>query len=211
MMMPDESYHARKEYFNNHAENWCEMWYRDKSTGRYDKHEKDFARLFSLLPLWVGAHVLDAGCGTGVLVPFIIDRISSTGILYELDYAEKMIKTNHRLHKQNNIRFLIADAENVPLSAASCDVIICFSCFPHFQDKEKALAEFSRILKPGGFFVLSHFASAAGINKHHASCHAVKHDHLPAKNVMRSLFRKAALTIETFIDEPGFYFIRAMK
>lgn len=207
----DDAYRTRKQFFNNHAEKWCDMWYKDHATGRWDRHRKDFDRLFSLLPLKPGDHVVDVGCGTGILVPFILKHITTTGILYELDYADKMIEANRKLHREDNIRFIISDAENAPLDDASCDVVICFSCFPHFDDKKKAMTALSRILRPQGAFVLSHFDSSEGINKHHASCHAVMHDHLPDEAAMRSLFREAGLGIDLFVDEPGFYFIMARK
>lgn len=210
-MTSDEIYREQKQFFNDHAEEWLEMWYKDHATGRYDKHKKDFDRLFSLLPLKPGDHVLDAGCGTGVLAPFILDHITETGILYEMDYAEKMIEVNRSRHEGDNIRFIVSDAENVPLDDASCDVVICFSCFPHFQDKEKAALALSRILKPGGIFAVSHFDSSEGIKKHHASCHAVMHDHLPREAAMRALLQTTGLGIDVFIDEPGFYCIMATK
>lgn len=210
-MTRDEIYRARKEFFNEHAEGWYDMWYRDNATGRYDKHAKDFERLLSLLPLKAGDHVLDVGCGTGVMVPFILERITATGILYELDFADNMIKINQSLHEADNIRFIIADAENAPLNDASCDAVICFSCFPHFHDMEKAMTALSRILKPQGVFAVSHFESSDGINKHHESCHAVMHDRLPDKATMRALFRTVGLGIDMFTDEPGFYCIVAKK
>jgi demethylmenaquinone methyltransferase/2-methoxy-6-polyprenyl-1,4-benzoquinol methylase len=210
-MTRDEIYRARKKFFNDQAEKWLDMWYKDPATGQYDKHEKDFKHLFSLLPLKPGDEVLDAGCGTGVLVPFILERITSTGFLYELDFSEKMIEVNRRLQARDNIRFIVADAENAPLDDASCDVVICFSCFPHFHDKGKAMMALSRILKPHGAFVVSHFNSSQEIKKHHGSCHAVMHDHLPNETAMRTLFQKADLNIEVFTDEPGFYCIIAKK
>jgi len=210
-MTPDEIYRTRKQFFNDHAEMWRDMWYKDPATGRHDKHEKDFDRLFSLLPLKPGDHVLDVGCGPGVLVPLILERITETGILYELDFADKMIETNRRLHGGENIRFILADAENAALDDASCDVVICFSCFPHFHDKEKAMTTLSRLLKPRGVFAVSHFDSSEGINKHHGSCHAVMHDHLPDEAAMRALLQTEALGIDVFIDEPGFYCILARK
>jgi hypothetical protein len=69
----------------------------------------------------------------------------------------------------------------------------------------------SRILKPRGAFAVSHFNSSEEIKKHHGSCHAVMHDHLPDEAAMRTLFQKADLKIEAFIDEPGFYYIIAKK
>jgi ubiquinone/menaquinone biosynthesis C-methylase UbiE len=210
-MTTNEIYRLRKEFFSDHAEKWLDMWYRDCETGKYGKHEKDFERLFSFLLLKQGAHVLDAGCGTGVLVPFILERITETGMLYELDFAEKMIEVNRSLHEQDNICYIVSDAENAPLADASCDMVICFSCFPHFQDKEKAKTALARILKPQGIFTVSHFDSSEGINKHHGSCHAVMHDHLPDEAAMRALFQKVDLTIEMFIDEPGFYCLVARK
>ncbi len=208
---PEEIRRERKEFFNERAEGWLDAWYKDPATGRDDKHGKDFDRLFSLVPLKAGDRVLDAGCGSGVLVPFILERITETGILLELDYAEKMIETNRRLHEGGNIRFIVSEVENAPLADASCDAAICFSCFPHFHDKARALAALSRILKPRGLFVVSHFDSAEGINRHHGSCHAVMHDRLPDEPAMRSLFREEGLAIDAFIDEPGFYCVIASK
>jgi demethylmenaquinone methyltransferase/2-methoxy-6-polyprenyl-1,4-benzoquinol methylase len=210
-MTADEIYHTRKQFFNEHAEKWIDMWYKNPATGLCDKHEKDFERLFSLLPLKPGDHVMDVGCGTGILVPFILHRITESGILYELDFAEKMIEVNRSLHQKDNIRFLVSDAENAPLEDACCDVVLCFSCLPHFQDKEKAMRALSRILKPRGVFAVSHFDSSEGINKHHGSCHAVMHDHLPDEGTMRSLFHSVGLGIDLFIDESGFYYIAAKK
>jgi demethylmenaquinone methyltransferase/2-methoxy-6-polyprenyl-1,4-benzoquinol methylase len=210
-MTPDEIYRTRKQFFNDQAGSWLDTWYKDAATGRYDKHEKDFERLFSLLRLKPGEQVLDAGCGTGVLVPFILERITSTGILFELDFAEKMIETNRTLHARDNIRFIVSDAESAPLEEASCHAVICFSCLPHFHDKEKAVRVLSRILKPCGVFAVSHFNSSEEIKKHHGSCHAVMHDHLPDEADMRTLLQKVDLNIEVFIDEPGFYCIIAKK
>ncbi len=208
---PDEIYDIRKQFFNAHAEKWLDMWYRNQATGKHDKHAKDFERLFSLLPLKAGDHVLDAGCGTGVLVPFILDRIMDSGLLYELDFAEKMIKVNRQRHAGGNVKFLLSDAEHAPLEDDCCDAVICFSCFPHFQDQQKAVNRLAEILKPGGIFAVSHFGSSEELNTMHRTFDAVMHDQLPSGEQMRGILASANLTVDRFIDESGFYCILASK
>jgi ubiquinone/menaquinone biosynthesis C-methylase UbiE len=210
-MTPEQIYQMRKQFFNDSAEAWLDTLYKNPDTGLYDLHQKDFDRLFALAGLKPGARVLDVGCGPGILAPMVLERITQTGILYELDYAEKMIEANRRLHKEENLRFIVADAAAAPLEEESCDVILCFSCFPHFHDKENAMLKLSRILSCGGTFIIAHFNSSEGINRHHESCHAVMHDHVLSEYEMRNLFHKAALSIDLFIDEPGFYYINARK
>jgi len=200
---------TRKQFFNDRADGWMYLWYKDEKTGRHDRYRKDFERLFSIVPLKPGDQVLDVGCGSGALVPWILPGIKETGLLHELDYAEKMIEENKKLHPEKNIRFWVADVANVPLEAESCDAVICFSCFPHFHDKEGSLREMARVLKRGGHLVVAHFGSSDEVRNHHASCHAVMHDTLPDESAMRELFRCAALNILEFIDEPGFYLILA--
>jgi demethylmenaquinone methyltransferase/2-methoxy-6-polyprenyl-1,4-benzoquinol methylase len=208
---PEEIDRMRKQFFNDSADGWMDAWYKDEKTGEYERHRKDFNRLFSTVPLEPGDHVLDAGCGSGVLVPEILSRITETGLLHELDFAEKMIEVNRKLHPEKNISFLVADAANIPLETESCDAVICFSCFPHFHDKEGALRELSRVLKHGGHLTIAHFISSDEVRHHHASCHAVMHDHLPDESGMRELFRIVSLNIREFIDESGFYCVLADK
>ncbi|MDR1726834.1 MAG: methyltransferase domain-containing protein [Acidobacteriota bacterium] len=211
---PEEADRTRKQFFNDSAGSWMDSWYKDEATGHYDKHRKDFDRLFGLVPLKAGDRVLDAGCGTGVLVPEILPRITESGLLYELDFAEKMIEENRKLHPAANLRFVVADAAHPPrklLPDGSCDAVFCFSCFPHFHDKEGALQAMARVLKPGGTLAVAHFISSQEVRHHHAGCHAVMHDHLPDEGAMRAMFARASLGIATFIDEAGFYCVLGTK
>ena len=210
-MKPEDIYRTRRQFFNDQAEGWMDNWYRNPGTGQHDRFAVEFDCLFGLVSLKPGDHVLDAGCGSGILVPMVLKRITEQGILYELDFAEKMIEVNRSLHQDKNIRFMVADAADAPLDDESCDVVLCFSCFPHFHDKERTMSTLSRILKRDGTFVIAHFDSSEGIKKHHESCHAVMHDHLPGQSEMNSLFARAALNIKLFIDAPGFYCIIAKK
>lgn len=207
----DDMYLVRKDFFDRNANKWIDMWYKNPDSPQENKHLKDFERLFDMLPLKAGDRVLDAGCGAGVLVPFIMPRIGDSGVLYELDFSEKMIEVNRSEHAQPNIEFIVADVENAPVESASCDLAICFSCFPHFYDKLQALRSLFELTKPSGKVVVAHFASASEINDHHRKSQAVMHDHLPDEAEMRGLFVEAGLAVDFFIDEPGFYYVIAGK
>ncbi len=208
-MTPEKLYEARKTFFNERAENWLGMWYKNQETGEYNRYEKEFGRLFSLVPIKDGDHVLDVGCGSGVLAPYILERIWDNGVLYELDYAEKMIAVNKRLHNDKRIRFLVSDIVDVPLESNSCDLVMCFSCFPHFEGKEQAMRAMVRVLKKDGWLAVAHFDSSEELNNHHRKTSGpVMHDKLPDEKAMKKLFVNSGLKTEKFIDESGFYLIR---
>lgn len=207
----EEIYRDRQQFFNDRAGEWLELCYRDPQSGRFDLHAAAFDRLFTLVPLRPGERVLDAGCGSGVLVPMILERIGPEGLLWELDFAERMIEENRRTHREPNIRFLVADVARAPLEPESFDTVFCFSCFPHFDRKPEVVGALARALRPGGSLVISHFNSAEEINRHHESFPAVSHDHLPGPEAMKGMVVAAGLRVDEFIDEDGFYCLLARK
>jgi len=203
---------ARKDFFNERAEHWMDMWYRNPSTGEYTKFDKEFMRLFSMIPIRKGDSVLDVGCGSGVLVPHILKMISQNGRLYELDYADNMIRVNRKLHPDKRIGFFTADVLNMPLEPDTCNVIICFSCFPHIDNKDGAMTAMAKVLKRGGWLAVAHFDSSDDINRlHKKSASVVMHDKLPDADEMRIFFRSAGLRIKNFIDEQGFYLVLGQR
>jgi ubiquinone/menaquinone biosynthesis C-methylase UbiE len=201
----------RREFFNERAENWLDMWYKDEKSGRYSKYDEAFDRLFELAALRPGDAVLDLGCGSGVLVPYILDRIGPQGRLQEVDYAAKMIEVNRRLHDDPRVTFTVAGVDTMDMPAAGFDVTFCFSCFPHFQRKAESLKAIHQALQPGGKVIVAHFDSSADINAHHRKHACVMHDQLPAAPAMRKLLVDAGFTVEHFIDESGFYYVSASK
>ena len=211
MMHADKMDTRRKEFFNDRAEQWLDMWYKNPETGDYSRYDKEFERLCSLISFQPGDSVLDLGCGSGVLVPYILDHISSDGTIQEVDYAEKMIEVNRRLHEDSRITFVVADADKLTVPDENFNIVICFSCFPHFQHKSETLAVISQALKPGGKLVIAHFDSSDDINEHHRKHECVMHDRLPSEAGMRNLITSVGLCVERLIDESGFYFVAAVN
>lgn len=201
----------RREFFNERAEQWLDMWYKNEEAGDYSRYDNEFERLFDLTALQSGDAVLDLGCGSGVMVPYILDRIGFEGSLQEVDYAEKMIEVNRRLHDDPRVTFTVAGADELDVPEAAFDVAFCFSCFPHFHRKVETLGVIHKALKPGGKVVIAHFDSSQDINDHHRKHECVMHDHLPDEPAMRALLVEAAFSVEEFIDESGFYYVGARK
>ena len=51
-------------------------------------------------------------------------------------------------------RFIVGSGDATGLPSLSCDVIVCLQAF-HWLDRDAALAEFSRLLVPGGNVLLA--------------------------------------------------------
>jgi ubiquinone/menaquinone biosynthesis C-methylase UbiE len=208
---PEDLYQARREFFNERAERWLDLCYLDPDTGQHTLHDPQFARLFKEITLPKDGVVLDVGCGSGVLVPHILPLLSPKAQLIELDYAEKMIAENRRLHTDPRLRFMVSDVLAVGLPPASVDLVLCFSCFPHFEDKPAVVKALAALLPQGGQFVIAHFNSAHELNNHHRKFGPVQHDMLPDEKAMRAMVADAGLKLDSFTDESGFYLLKAWK
>ncbi len=113
---------------------------------------------FSLGPISQGETVLDVGCGAGVDAIFAAKMVGSTGAVSGIDLVPEMLaraRENARLAGVANITFIESSAEKLPFPDKSFDVVISNGVFNLVVDKQKALKEVSRVLKPGGRLMLA--------------------------------------------------------
>jgi len=192
-----------KAYFNDKAGTWDEV-VAEKDTARL----RGLASRFSLSP---GSTVLDAGTGTGILVPFLLETIGDTGILVALDFAEEMLKVARRKGFGNNIQYVNADVSSLPICTGTVDTVVCYSSFPHFQDKLRALNELHRVLKEGGRLFICHTSSRAVINDIHRQIPLLKEDTLPDTVEMKALLSAAGFARISLDDSAHSYFVSAAK
>ncbi len=94
-------------------------------------------------------HVLDVGCGHGHWLSALatVNR-RVTGI----DIHQKRVETAQVLIKDlwlDNAEAQVGSALEIPFADATFDALFCYGVFM-FLDRDKALQEFSRVLKPGG-------------------------------------------------------------
>jgi SAM-dependent methyltransferase len=112
----------------------------------------------ALADLRPGEVVLDLGSGGGIDVLLSARRVSPTGKAYGLDMTDEMLalaRDNQREAGVDNVEFLKGEIEHIPLADASVDVIISNCVVNLSTDKDRALAEAFRVLKPSGRFAVS--------------------------------------------------------
>ena len=192
-----------KTYFNQKAALWDETI-----------AEKDVTKLESMvarLDIDPGSTVLDVGTGTGVFIPFLMSKIGEQGRIVGLDVAEEMLKRAVAKSFDGCIDYLCADVTCIPVADEIFDRIICYSSFPHFQDKPGALAEMHRVIKVGGKLYICHTSSRAAINQIHRGIPTVQDDTIPDEHEMQAMLSQARFTDVIVADESESYFACAKK
>lgn len=96
-----------------------------------------------------GAYTLEIGCGRGVGTEIILNRFRAARV-DALDLDPRMVQQAQKRLQNRPARLCVADAAALPAQAATYDAVFDFGIIHHVLDWRKALAEISRVLKPGG-------------------------------------------------------------
>ncbi len=107
----------------------------------------------AMVELREGETVLDLGSGGGIDVLLSGKRVGPSGTVYGLDMTDEMLalaQANAREAGAQNVHFLKGVIEDIPLPAASVDVVISNCVVNLSPAKDKVLAEIARVLRPGG-------------------------------------------------------------
>ena len=192
-----------RAYFNERADIW------DETIAEKDAAKLD--RMVQRLNVKPGSTVLDVGTGTGVFVPFLLNRIGGRGQLVAIDIAEEMLKRSMAKSFGGNIKYIHADITSIPFIEGTFNAIVCYSSFPHFQNKPRALVEITRVLKSDGGLFICHTESRSVINSIHREIPAVKNDIIPDMADMLTMLSEAGFTDVEIDDGCDSYLISAMK
>jgi len=136
-------------------------------TEQYDAFYSRFAhaydRLVKFFPVWrnwldnalpwiQGPQVLEVSFGTGYLLTQYAGQFETYGIDLNQNLA-KVTRDNLRRSKLT-AHIQVANVESLPYPAAVFDSFINTMAFTAYPDGERAMAEISRVLKPGGRLVM---------------------------------------------------------
>jgi len=110
--------------------------------------------LLTKIPQRCFDNILDLGCGTGVVSAQLAQRFS-TSTVFGLDIAEGMLEYARGQFSQPALHWCCADAENLPLSDNSVDLVFSSLAVQWCADFQQLCNEVKRVLKPGGTCVLA--------------------------------------------------------
>lgn len=200
----DERKARRQRYFDDLASEWDAMCPSDEL-----ERIGGLVGSFGLAP---GHHVLDIGCGTGRLVHFLLDCVAGLGSVVGIDFSLRMLQWGRRKIMGPRALFLPADAEHLPFAEGRFHAVICFAAFPHLDAKERAVAEFCRVTRPGGRLVILHLSGRDEMNRFHQQLpDAVSSDLLPPIAEMRRLVKGGGYEDVSVENRPDLFLLRARR
>jgi ubiquinone/menaquinone biosynthesis C-methylase UbiE len=134
------------------------------------------------------ANILDIGCGTGRLLRKAARRWPAAR-LTGVDPAEGMLKAARRLTPR--AQFQLSLAETLPLPDRSFDLVLSTMSFHHWQNQAQGVRQASRVLHPGGAFVLLDISLPLGLEK------VFPHGREASPAMVRKMFDEAGLEIHS--------------
>jgi ubiquinone/menaquinone biosynthesis C-methylase UbiE len=100
-------------------------------------------------------HVLDVGCGTGLLLRMLAARLPEAESLVGIDAAAGMIAAAKSMASDPRMSFSEGVAENLPCPDESFDLVVSSTSFDHWEDQAAGLGECARVLASSGHLVLT--------------------------------------------------------
>ncbi|MCC2675537.1 MAG: methyltransferase protein, partial [Ramlibacter sp.] len=133
-------------------------WFLRTETWRVHVLERAIADLVRLIPQPRASYgvVVDVGCGSGYSLPKLAQRFSPRDLV-GVDIDPQMLRAARAEADRAGIqpRLVEASSTRMPLDDASVDLLFCHQTFHHLVEQDEALAEFLRVLKPGGVLLFA--------------------------------------------------------
>ena len=114
-------------------------------------------RSFHLLRATEGARVLEVGCGTGEDTRVIASSIGPSGLVVGVDNSATMIEECRRRADGSGtpVEYHVGDAHHLQFPENTFDACRADRTFQHLDDPARALDELVRVVRPGGWVVVS--------------------------------------------------------
>jgi len=115
--------------------------------------EPELRRLIASVGLRPGMRVLDAGCGTGEALPWLLGEIGPSGKVIGIDLAAAHVDAARR-YASLDIEIHQGDLLAAPVAAESIDFIWCVNTLNHLHDPLQGVNRLAALLRPSGRIAL---------------------------------------------------------
>ncbi|MCC6614975.1 MAG: methyltransferase domain-containing protein [Anaerolineae bacterium] len=111
------------------------------------------ARVADAAQIQPGQRVLDIACGTGILARSAAERVGLRGSVVGLDVNDGMLAV--AAAKASHIEWRKGRAEALPFDDGAFDAVVSQFGLMFFDDREQAIREMLRALRPGGHLAVA--------------------------------------------------------
>lgn len=143
---------------NETTQKWFNEWADeyDQVLGNQKRHHQMLDLAVQMAKVKDGEHVLEIGCGTGLLSMKFLQAANCT--LHGIDLAEDMLKLCKKRMEDLNLTSRVTikqgDISDLEFEDSTFDIVASTVTLHHLKDKQPTINKIYRILKPGGRFVL---------------------------------------------------------
>lgn len=183
------------DYFDAIAPRWDELSPRNPS----------ILRCLTTLCVSGGARVLDVGCGTGVLTPYIMEKAPAS--LLSVDLSPAMIAIAKEHYGDTPAEFICGDVMDLN-RPEEFDCTILYDTFPQFENRGSLIRHMHRLLAAEGRLMICNGHSRQVIN----ACYpgGSVSIPLPAAKTLASTMSQY-FEVDTVIDSPLLYAVSGVK
>jgi ubiquinone/menaquinone biosynthesis C-methylase UbiE len=113
-----------------------------------------------------GKDIVEIGCGRGGGLSYIANSFKPKTAL-GIDIDARAAKFGNEYYKSKILKFEQGDAQQINLDDASIDIVFNVESSHRYPEMEKFLSEVYRVLKPGGYFLITDFRYSHEMDEYH--------------------------------------------
>lgn len=186
-------------YFDSRAAGW---------DGELVKNDTVIGKILDNAEVGEGMDILDVACGTGVMIPFYLDRGAAS--VTAIDISPEMARiAGEKFAGDPRVRVLCGDVEETDFHR-TFDRIVVYNAFPHFPNPQRLIRQLASLLKEGGRLTIAHGASRETIDGHHAGPASAVSNGLMQADRLKKLF-DPYFEVEVMISNRQMYQVSGVK
>ncbi len=144
-----------------------------------------------------GGRVLDLGCGIGEGSTLLSKREACK--VFAVDQSYEVIHTARTIFPNSSVYWTVADGGSLCYAHNTFDAVISIEVIEHIPDLKTFLSEIQRVIRPGGFFMLStpnRLISSPNLNMLWPE-HFREYSPIELKSLLETYFKKVEIIGET--------------